>query len=58
MNDQRKTIIGAKTAFLLYAVLIGFAIATLKGTALAIAVIIVLAVAVKSYIDYLRQRLE
>ncbi len=58
MSNPPKTIIGAKTAFLLYAVLIGFAIATLKGTALAIAVIIVLALAVKSCIDYLRRRLE
>jgi hypothetical protein len=50
--------IGGKTAFVLYAMLIAFAVKTLKGTALIIAIVIVLGLAVKSYLDYLRRRLE
>lgn len=58
MSEQPKTMIGGKTAFVLYAMLIAFAVKTLKGTALIIAIVIVLGLAVKSYLDYLRRRLE
>jgi hypothetical protein len=59
MSEQEpKSLIGLKTAFILYAVLIGLAIATLKGKPLALAVIIVLALAAKSYVDHLRRRLK
>jgi uncharacterized membrane protein len=50
--------ISLRTALILYAVLLGFAFATLKGTALALAVIIVLGLAIKSYMYYLRNRIH
>jgi hypothetical protein len=50
--------ISGRIALILYAVLVVVSIATLHGKALAFALIIVLALAVKSYIDYLRRRLE
>jgi hypothetical protein len=43
---------------ILYAVLIAFSAATLKGAALVIAVLIVVAHAVKSYVHHLRSRIE
>ena len=49
--------IGVRTAFLLYAVLLAFALATLKGKFLSLAVIIVLALAAKTYVDHVRRRL-
>jgi hypothetical protein len=42
----------------LYALLMLAAVLTLKGTALALAVIIVLGLAVKSYVHHLRGRME
>jgi hypothetical protein len=42
----------------LYALLVGAAFATLKGTALIIALIIVLGLAAKSYVHHLRGRIE
>jgi len=45
-------------AAVLYAVLMAISIATLHGKALAFALIIVLGLAVKSYLDYLRRRLQ
>ena len=50
--------ITGRIAAVLYAVLVAISIATLHGKALAFALIIVLALAVKSYLDYLRQRLK
>jgi high-affinity Fe2+/Pb2+ permease len=50
--------IGIGTALILYAVLAGIALATLKGLALAIALIIVGGLAVKSWVQHLRRRLE
>jgi hypothetical protein len=50
--------IGPRIAALLYTVLIVVSLATLRGKALAIALIIVLGLAAKSYLDYLRRRLE
>lgn len=50
--------IGIRTAMLLYALLVGASLTTLKGTPLALALIIVLGLAAKSYVHYLRRRLE
>jgi len=57
MSETPRTLIGARTAFLLYAVLLALAWATLKGKFLSLAVIIVVALAVKTYVDHLRRRL-
>ena len=53
-----KTIIGAKTAVALYALLIAACFLLLKGTPRYIALIIVLGLAAKSWVDYLRRRLD
>lgn len=50
--------IGIRTALLLYALLVLASVLTLKGTPLALALIIVIALAVKSYLHHLRGRLE
>jgi hypothetical protein len=50
--------IGIRTALLLYALLVIASLVTLKGTPLALALIIVIALAVKSYVHHLRSRLE
>jgi energy-converting hydrogenase Eha subunit B len=50
--------IGPKTAIVLYVLLTIWAVATLKGTALFIALLIVAALAVKSYVHYVRSRLH
>ncbi|HEY6990280.1 MAG TPA: hypothetical protein VH369_17935 [Bryobacteraceae bacterium] len=47
-----------RTALILYALLIIAAFATLKGAALAVALLIVAALAVKSYLHHLRGRIE
>ena len=53
-----RSVIGLRTALILYALLIVFAVVTLKGRALAFALLIVGALAVKSVLHYLRERLE
>ena len=50
--------IGPRIAAILYTVLVAISIATLHGKALAFALIVVVALAVKSYLDYLRRRLQ
>jgi hypothetical protein len=50
--------INGRVAFLLYAALVAISIATLHGKALVFALIVVLGLAVKSYVDYLRRRLQ
>jgi hypothetical protein len=50
--------IGAKTAFVLYAVLVVVSVATLHGTALALALVIVVGLAAKTLVDVLRRRLH
>ena len=50
--------INGRVAFLLYVALVAISIATLHGKALVFALIVVLGLAVKSYIDYLRRRLQ
>jgi hypothetical protein len=49
--------IRARTAFLLYAALAVLAFLTLKGKPLTLALIIVLAIAAKTYVDHVRRRL-
>jgi hypothetical protein len=49
--------INARIAYLLYAALVGVAFLTLKGKPLALALIIVFAIAGKTYVDELRRRL-
>jgi uncharacterized membrane protein YiaA len=56
--EPSRTIIGIRTAMVLYALLLVAAFATLKGTALYIALIIVLGIAVKTYLHHLRDRIE
>jgi len=51
-------VIGFRTALILYAVLLIFSFVTLKGMALAIALLIVLALAAKSWVHYLRGKAE
>jgi hypothetical protein len=48
--------IGPRTAAVLYALLIGAALATLKGKALILALIIVVGLAAKSYVHYWREK--
>jgi len=57
MSEPPRTVIGARTAFILYGALLVFAYITLKGKFLGLAVIIVLAIAAKTYVDHLRRRL-
>jgi hypothetical protein len=57
MREPPQTVIGARTAFVLYGALLAAAYFTLKGRFLGVAVIIVLALAAKSYVDHLRRRL-
>lgn len=53
-----KSLIGIRTAIALYALLVLASVLTLKGAPLALALIIVLGLAVKSYLHHLRSRLE
>ncbi len=56
--EPGSSLIGFRTALVLYALLVVAAVLTLKGAALALALIIVLALAAKSYVHHLRSRLE
>ncbi|MFL6354259.1 MAG: hypothetical protein ACJ74Z_20740 [Bryobacteraceae bacterium] len=56
--EPSRTVIGIRTAMVLYALLVVAAFATLKGTALYIALIIVLGIAAKTYLHHVRDRLE
>jgi|GEM_PF-3086736 len=49
--------IGARTAFCLYGVLVIISVLTLHGTALALALVIVLGLAAKTLVDFLRRRI-
>jgi hypothetical protein len=51
------TMIGPRTAFLLYAALVGASFVFLKGTPRALALVVVFGLAAKSYIDFLRRRM-
>ena len=50
--------IGAKIAFILYGLLVLLAVATLHGTPLALALVIVLGLAAKTMVDHLRRRMD
>ncbi len=56
--ERQKGVIGIGTAIALYVVLAAWSLATLKGIALAFALIVVGALAIKSYLHFLRSRLE
>lgn len=56
--DQPRSVIGIKTAAVLFGLLAVFAFVTLKGPALYVALLIVLALAVKAVVHYLRGRIE
>ncbi len=56
--EPHESLIGIRTAMLLYALLVIASFLALKGTALALALIIVLGLAAKSYVHHLRSRLE
>ncbi len=47
--------IGPKTAFVLFALLIGFAVVKLHGTPLTIALVIVLGLAAKAGVEYYKR---
>ena len=57
MSEPPRTLIGVRTALLLYGVLLAASYLTLKGKFLSLAVIIVVALAAKTYVDHLRRRL-
>ncbi|MBV9500130.1 MAG: hypothetical protein JO138_12220 [Acidobacteriaceae bacterium] len=57
-SQPSRGMIGLRTALILYALLVTAAYFTLKGVALAIAVVIVLALAAKSIVHHLRGRIE
>lgn len=57
-NEPSRGVIGLRTALVLYALLVFAAIATLKGTALAVALLVVLGLAAKSYLHHVRGRME
>ncbi len=54
--EQPRTLIGVKTATILYTVLGAAAFATLRGKALVVALIIVLGLAAKSYLHYWKEK--
>jgi 4-hydroxybenzoate polyprenyltransferase len=56
--EQPRTVISIRTAMLLYALLAVIAFATLKRTPLYLALLIVFALALKTYLHYLRSRME
>ncbi len=56
--EHSRGVIGLRTALILYGLLVLASFATLKGTALVIALIIVLGLAAKSYVHHLRGRIE
>ncbi len=55
---ELQTMIGFRTAMILFALLGLAAVATLKGTALFLALLIVFALAVKAYVHHLRSHIE
>ena len=54
--EPSRTLIGVRTATVLYLLLVVFACVTLKGNALALALIIIGGLAVKSLLHYFRER--
>jgi hypothetical protein len=58
MKSEGESVIGLRTALLLYAVLVLVAILTLKGTARTLTLLVVGALVAKSIIHYYRDRIE
>jgi hypothetical protein len=58
LPQPSRSLIGFRTAMILFAALAGFAIATLKGTPLFFALLVIFALAAKSYIHHIRSRIE
>jgi hypothetical protein len=57
-RQRQRTVIGWRTATVLYLVLFGFAFATLKGKALILGLIIVGGIAAKSYLHYWKETIS
>jgi hypothetical protein len=57
-RNEPRSVIGIRTAMILFALLAIFALATLKGPALYIALLIVLGLAAKAFVHHLRSRIE
>jgi hypothetical protein len=57
-NQGHKGVISIGTAIGLFALLTVWAVMTLKGAPLALALIIVAGLAIKSYLHFLRDRIE
>ena len=55
---MNKTVIGPKTAIVLYTLLIVASFLFLKRTALYLALLIIIGLALKSLVDYLRRRMD
>jgi hypothetical protein len=56
--ERQKGVIGIRTAMGLFAALAAIAFAILKGPALYITLLVVLALAAKAFLHYLRSRIE
>jgi hypothetical protein len=57
-EEQHKGMISIGTALVLFAALAALSMVTLKGVALAFALIVIGGLAIKSYVHFLRSRLE
>jgi hypothetical protein len=57
-REGHKGVIGIGTAIGLFALLVAWAVMTLKGVALALALVIVGGLAIKSYVHFLRDRMD
>ena len=57
-TDFGRKVISIRTAMIAYAILAAIAFGTLKGYALGVALIIVFGAAAKSYVHYIRERME
>lgn len=56
--EGHKGVISIGTALVFFALLAAWSIATLKGIALAVALVVVIGLAIKSYVHFLRSRIE
>lgn len=57
-SEFGRKVMSLRSAMIAYAVLLIIAVATLKGYALGVALIVILGVAAKTYTHYLRERME
>ena len=56
--EPTRSIIGFRTALIIYLLLVVFAVAALTGMARVIALVIVGGIAAKAYVHHLRRRME